>query len=132
MQRMQQEKKTHAIEHFSKGCTWEEVATACGVNRTTLWRWSQSDPTFAQAIKEAGADADTEVEAVTFSNAIDPDPAHNTLRMFWLNSRKGYKQRSDVTSDDKAVHSPVVILPVKEMHADVQTPTRPTDGVPGE
>lgn len=115
---MLQDKKRKALEAFAQGCTWAEAASACDVSRMTLWRWGQADPAFAQAIKEAGADADIEVEAVTFANACDPDPAHNTLRMFWLNARRGYKQRSDVTSEDKAVHSPVVILPVKEMHGD--------------
>jgi hypothetical protein len=96
---MQHDKKTRAIEKFREGCTWEEVANAVGVARTTLWRWSRTDEEFASAIKDAKADPDLEVEAVTFMNACDPDPAHNTLRMFWLNSRLGYKHRSDVTSN---------------------------------
>jgi hypothetical protein len=97
---MQHDKKTRALEAFRQGCTWEEVATACNVSRTTLWRWSRSDDDFAAAIEEAKADPDIEVEAVTFQNACNPDPAHNTLRMFWLKSRmpRTYKERLDVTS----------------------------------
>lgn len=130
---MLQDKKTEALEAFKQGCTWAEAASACGVTRQTLWRWSSADPVFAQAIKDAGADADVEVEAVTFANACDPDPVHNTLRMFWLNSRKGYKTRSDVTTNGDSLRSPVVILPVKEMHAaDVQAPARPADSIPSE
>jgi hypothetical protein len=100
MKQMQHDKKTRAIEHFRKGCTWEEVAAACGVGRTTLWRWAQTDHEFAAAIQEAKAGPDLDVEAVTFQNACDPDPAHNTLRMFWLKSRmpQTYKERYDVST----------------------------------
>lgn len=98
---MRQNKKSLVIEHFQKGCTWAEAAEALGVCRSTIFRWSQSDPEFAKAIEEAKGSADNEVEAVTFANACDPDPAHNTLRMFWLNSRKGYKTRTDITTGDK-------------------------------
>lgn len=128
-----EEKKAEALGKFREGCTWAEVSMATGVSNRTLFRWASLDPEFSRQIKEAGSDADAEVEAVTYALAIDPDPAHNTLRMFWLNARKGYKQRSDVTSEDKQLHSPVVILPAKEMHAsDVQTPAGATDSVPGE
>lgn len=100
---MKQDKKTRAIEHFKKGCTWQEVADACSVGRNTLWRWSKIDPAFAKAIEEAKCDPDHDVEAVTFANACDPDPAHNVLRMFWLKSRKGYTDRVAVASS-VAVH----------------------------
>lgn len=98
-----QDKKRRAIDKFGEGCTWEEAATAAGVSRMTLWRWSQADPEFAKAIEDAKSGPDAEVEAVTFANATDPDPAHNTLRMFWLKSRmpQRYKDRVDITSDDR-------------------------------
>jgi len=113
MQPVQQDKKTHALEHFAKGCTWGEAAAACGVNRTTLWRWAESDPDFRKAIDDLNANADTEVEAITFDLACDPDPAHNTLRMFWLNARKGYKSRSEVNNINPAGGTTVIILPAK-------------------
>jgi hypothetical protein len=97
---MQNDKKALALEAFRKGCTWEEAASACGVHRMTLWRWARSDECFRVGIEEAKADPDHEVEAVTFANACNPDPAHNTLRMFWLKARMPgtYKERLDVTS----------------------------------
>lgn len=100
LQQMQHDKKTHAIEKFREGCTWEEVAKAIDVHRTTLWRWAQADVEFGEAIKEAGADPDLDVEAITYQNAVDPDPANNTLRMFWLKNRipQKYKDRLDVTT----------------------------------
>ena len=107
LHQVQQQKKAHALELFRGGCTWAEAASGTGVNRTTLWRWSQVDPDFASAITEAKADPDIEVEAVTFQQACDPDPANNTLRMFWLKSRKPrtYIDRQDITSDGKAIGS---------------------------
>lgn len=97
--------KAHAIAKFREGCTWDEVSEATGASRRTLFRWANNDPEFKRAVDEAKADPDLEVEAVTFQNACDPDPAHNTLRMFWLNSRKGYKNRTDVTTDDQSLKS---------------------------
>ena len=98
---MQADKKAHAIAKFAEGCTWREVAEAVGVHFTTIWRWAQRDPEFGKAIREAGEDADAEVEAVTFRNACDPDPANNVLRMFWLKARLGYSDRVDITSGSK-------------------------------
>lgn len=98
-QTTQSEKKAFAVSKFAEGCTWREVASAVGVHFTTIWRWGQADPDFALAIKEAGANADAEVEAVTFQNAIDSDPAHNTLRMFWLKSRMPHRYRENVGHD---------------------------------
>ncbi|HXI24951.1 MAG TPA: hypothetical protein VNG71_13895 [Pyrinomonadaceae bacterium] len=95
------DKKPEVIAAFAKGCSWREVAEATGISMMTIWRWAQKDPEFAKAIKDVGEDADAEVEAVTFRNACDPDPANNTLRMFWLKSRKGYRDRLDITSEDK-------------------------------
>jgi len=73
---------------FAEGLTWDQAAERVGVGKTTLWRWCQADPTLAAQANEARAQADDEVENVTFLNCLDPDPAHNTLRMFWLKSRR--------------------------------------------
>ncbi len=98
---METEKKPIVIAKFAEGMTWREVSAACGVSLSTIWRWAENDPAFKAAIRMAGENADSEVEAVTFLNACDPDPANNTLRMFWLKSRKGYRDRLDITSEDK-------------------------------
>lgn len=103
MIRLVDEKKRKAIDKFKEGFTWVETAQSLGIGVATLFRWASSDPEFRAAVDEAKSDPDGEVEAVTFANACNPDPAHNTLRMFWLNSRRGYKHRADVTSDDKPV-----------------------------
>ena len=71
-----------------EGMTWEEAADRVGVNERTLRRWCAADPELMAAAAKARESADDMVEAVTFGNCIDPDPAHNTLRMFWLKSRR--------------------------------------------
>lgn len=95
---MKTDRKPAVIEAFRRGGTWKEAAAITGLCTTTIWRWMQSDPEFAAALKEACFDADAEVEAVTFGNCIDPDPAHNTLRMFWLKCRKPnvYQDRQSI------------------------------------
>jgi hypothetical protein len=115
-----QDKKARALEAFHRGCTWEEAAAACNVSRTTLWRWARSDECFRAGIGEAKADPDHEVEAVTFQNACNPDPAHNVLRMFWLKSRMPgtYKERLDVTT--KGQLPTIIYLPEKDKAKDSQ------------
>lgn len=107
---MNADKKARLIEAFGRGLTWREACKEVDIAMSTLWRWTQLDPEFHRAMKDACAGPDHEVEAVTYQNAIDPDPAHNVLRMFWLKSRmpNKYKDRQEV-SVDRAV--PVVILP---------------------
>ncbi len=131
-QEKQAEKKARAIAKFREGCTWREVAAAIDVNFTTIWRWGQKDPEFAKAVRDAGSDADDEVESVTFQNAVNPDPAHNVLRMFWLKSRKGYTDRQDITSKGEPVGTTVVQLPIKDLHADNQAERGPADSSPSE
>jgi hypothetical protein len=128
---MQRDKKTRALEAFHRGCTWEEAATACGVSRTTLWRWARSDECFRVGIGAAKADPDTEVEAATFANACNPDPRHDTLRMFWLKSRKPgtYKDRRDITTSGKPV---VVYMPVKDRAKDTGVNSSILEFMPGE
>lgn len=76
------------LSALAEGATWEEAARRVGVNPSTLWRWCQADDDLAAAAMRARSAADDLVEAITFQNCLDPDPAHNTLRMFWLKSRR--------------------------------------------
>lgn len=82
------DKKAALLEAFRAGMTVVEAARKVGVGTTTIYRWTGSDPEFAAAVEDAKDRADDAVEAVTFANCIDPDPSHNTLRMFWLKSRR--------------------------------------------
>lgn len=85
---MKTDKKPDVLAAFAMGMSWREASEASGVAVSTIWRWAKDDPEFDAEIRAACADVDAEVEAVTFANCIDPDPAHNSLRMFWLKCRR--------------------------------------------
>ena len=90
------EKKAKLVEAFGRGMTFLEAAQAVGVGTTTVRRWCDADPAFKAAVDDARDKSDDTVEAVTFANCCDPDPAHNTLRMFWLKSRRPEVYRDTV------------------------------------
>jgi hypothetical protein len=76
------------LESLAAGMTYEEAAKKVGVSSRTLFRWCESDPELAERANDARCKADDEVESVTYRNCLDPDADHNTLRMFWLKSRR--------------------------------------------
>jgi transposase-like protein len=82
------ERKEAMIAALAEGATWEEAAERVGVSDRTLYRWCAADPDLAARAAKARDAADDMVEAITFRNCCDPDSAHNTLRMFWLKSRR--------------------------------------------
>ena len=93
MEQLEQPKKKDPrhekiVAALAEGLTWEQAAERIGIARNTLWRWCQADPELAAAAAEAREQADVEVENLTYLNCLDPDAAHNTLRMFWLKSRR--------------------------------------------
>ena len=83
---------------FREGLTFEEAARRIGVSSRTIFRWCDRDPKLAEAVAEARCKADDQVESVAYRNCLDPDPAHNVLRMFWLKCR-----RSEVYRDTQSV-----------------------------
>ena len=89
-------RRKRVLNALAKGATLEVAAEKAGVNSSTVRRWRQSDPEFAEAVRDAMYDQDDAVEAVTYRNCIDPDAAHNTLRMFWLKSRRPEIYREQV------------------------------------
>ena len=87
------------IAAIESGCTMGEAAKVVGVNRTTLYRWMAADPEFADRVNAIRDDQDDQVEAVTLKNCLNPDPAHNTLRMFWLKCRRPSQYRDTVRAE---------------------------------
>lgn len=76
------------LDALRQGATREEAVGLLGVTSRTVRRWCEADPEIAEAVADAASRADDAVEAVVYRNCLDPDPAHNTLRMFWLKSRR--------------------------------------------
>lgn len=81
-------RKERLIEAFASGATWFEATRSAGVSERTVRRWCEADPEFAELVAEARCQADDQVEYQTYKNCLDPDPANNTLRIFWLKSRR--------------------------------------------
>jgi hypothetical protein len=89
----QDKKKDELVQAFADGATFQEAARRVGVGRGTVYRWMSADPEFTDRVTEARDLSDDAVEYVTYRNCLDPDPAHNTLRMFWLKCRRPHVYR---------------------------------------
>lgn len=96
---MSDDKKQKIVESFEAGMTWHECARKFGVSERTVRRWCAADPELSELVAEAKSRCDDEVEAVTYANCLDPDPSHNTLRMFWLKSRRPEVYRETVNNN---------------------------------
>jgi hypothetical protein len=96
------------VELLKAGSTLEDAAKAVGVSSRQVRNWRTADPDLDAIVLDAMCFADDAVEAVTFKNCIDPDPAHNTLRMFWLKSRRPEIYREQ--AKDEGSPAPTVIV----------------------
>ena len=67
-----------------KGATRTTAAAAAGVDRVTVWRWTQDDPAFAAEVE--GADADAEIAMTNVLN----EAARREWRAaaWWLERRR--------------------------------------------
>jgi transposase-like protein len=107
------DRKELMLATLATGATWEEAAKRVGVSERTLYRWCAADEQLAALATEARDRADDQVEAVTFQKCLDPDPANNTLRMFWLKSRRPEvyrdKLHADITSGNRPLGWPTIV-----------------------
>jgi hypothetical protein len=74
------------------------AAQMAGVGRTTVYRWLDSDPVFAEAVANAGEDAGDRMETSVYERAF----SDNLLAMFWLKAHR-HKFRDKVMIDINAV-----------------------------
>jgi hypothetical protein len=70
------------------------AAQYASVGRTTVYRWLQEDPEFAQAVSDATEDAGDKLESSVYERAF----RDNLLAMFWLKAHRP-KFRDKVTVD---------------------------------
>ena len=70
------------------------AAQYASVGRTTVYRWLQEDPEFAQAVSDATEDAGDKLESSVYERAFKD----NLLAMFWLKAHRP-KFRDKVTVD---------------------------------
>ncbi len=127
----------------AKGKTLAEIADVVGVSERALYRWQESHDDFRQALKDARAKSDDQVEAALFRKAIGavieedvfvvdkfgtehrgtikkelaPD---STACIFWLKNRQPDKWRDKIMHEGNP-ESPIVFAypdPQKEDHED--------------
>lgn len=67
------------------------AAESCGVSARTIRVWRKKDPELDWMVREASCRATDQVEAMTYNKCLDPDPANNALRIFWLKTRSRKK-----------------------------------------
>lgn len=81
------EYKPEYVEQVRKlcdlGATDIEIADFFGVERTTIWRWSQKYPEFCNALKAGKAAADERVERSLYARAIGY--THDAVKIFNAN-----------------------------------------------
>lgn len=82
------------LAQLQTSASLSDACTAAGVSIRTVQRWRAADPTFAEAVEAAFDHAISTVETTAFMNAIDPDPKHNTFRMFWLKCHAGWSDKA--------------------------------------
>jgi hypothetical protein len=66
------------------GLTDEQLATALGICRDTLYQWKQEWPEFSDAINAGRIDSDGEVVKSLRTKALEGD---TTAMIFWLKNR---------------------------------------------
>jgi hypothetical protein len=74
------------------------AAQMAGVGRTTVYRWLDSDPIFAEAVANASEDAGDRMETSVYERAF----GDSLLAMFWLKAHRP-KFRDKVTVDIQAI-----------------------------
>ncbi len=117
------------IDHMAKGLSFESFAAIIDVSRDTLYAWRDAHTEFADSIKK-GLDKSLLWWEKTGMNGMmglpiaykdkngnfketkgKLDPSIYALQM--ANKHK-WKQRQDVTSDDKKLESPILYIPKEE------------------
>jgi hypothetical protein len=78
------------------------AAQYAGVGRTTVYRWLEQDPVFAQAVADATEDAGDKMETSVYERAF----SDNLLAMFWLKAHR-HKFRDKTTIDVTVVQGEI-------------------------
>lgn len=78
------------------GLTDEQIASNCGVSRSTLSEWKVKYKDISDALKKGKEVVDYEVENALLKNALGGD---TTAQIFWLKNRKP-KQWRDKPQED--------------------------------
>ena len=91
-------RRAEFLQAVRQGVTLEDASAILGVTSRTVRRWREADSELDELVLDAMSGADDCVEAATYKQCLDPNPANNAVRIFWLKSR-----RSDVYGDRRAL-----------------------------
>lgn len=96
------ERQERLLGYLRSGMTLEEACPKIGVSSRQVRKWRNANPDLDDAVLDAMCLIDDSVERITYLNCIDPDPAHNTLRIFWLKSRRPevYREQAKPPAED--------------------------------
>ena len=99
-----------ALVLFAAGWTQDDIASALGIRRQTIFYAVKKDPVYALAVHKAIDTKDAEVEAALFQSAVH---SKNVIaQIFWLKNRHPEKWRD--VSEQKVENRSVVL----EVHYD--------------
>jgi hypothetical protein len=94
--------KSKFLEGLRLKASVYHAAQYAGVGRTTVYRWLDQDPVFAQAVADATEDAGDKMETSVYERAFND----NLLAMFWLKAHR-HKFRDKTVIDINVVQNEI-------------------------
>ena len=88
-----------AVAICEMGATIQELADAFGVNRSTVYRWANSNPVFCNAIKVGKAPADDRVERSLYNKAVGYTTT-DTKRKYSISKAKNGRDVRTLVSEE--------------------------------
>ena len=85
--------------------TIEGFALFLGVNKTTLYEWEKRYPNFSNALEKIR----TEQHNRLINSGLSSE-YNSTIAKLILSSNHGYKEKSDITSDDKPLPQQIAVV----------------------
>lgn len=81
-----------------------------GILRNNHYNWLRSDPEYKEAVDELNELVVDFAEGKLFDLIEDGDTAATIFLLKCRGKKRGYIERIDVTSDDKPMQAPVIVL----------------------
>lgn len=102
------------IEAMKRGLSKEAAAAKCGISEDTFYRWIHKYPEFSEAVKEGSRLSLLFWESAGIKGMTGQIAGFNaTTWIFNMKNRHGWKDRQDITTNDRPVANEWIIQPVK-------------------
>jgi len=107
------------VDEYLKEATKENMslpkvvsfALKIGVNKTTLYEWAKKYPDFSNALEKIKL---SQEERLLDDGIYGGKEVNSTIVKLALTNNHGYKDRSDITSDDKPIIGPILMAPKRD------------------